>query len=128
VFCSELAGFGRHPDPACPTARYRAGVSWNVRTGARRTEPRSDEALAFTRCSVLKVRTAHVSPRGRRNSAGRAPTDDGSSLARAVNRTERAFVTVAVYDSPDRGDPSEPAPADLQHAADQLVGRDLEHV
>jgi hypothetical protein len=121
VFLSELAGFGRHPDPACPTARFRAGVSWNVRTETRRTEPRSDEALAFTRCSVLKVRTAHVTPAREKTHAGRAPTDDGSSLARGVNRSVRRPGRPARYRSPDRHDAGELAPADLPYGPQILA-------
>src|SRR5262249_36156438 len=79
--CSVRSRPAREAPRSGLSDRPLPGGVWNVRTGARRTEPRSDEALAFTRCSVLKVRTAHVSPHGRKTRAGaRRPMMVAASL------------------------------------------------
>ena len=91
----ESTGCERHLEPAL-SGRPLPGGIWNVRTETRRTAPRSDEALAFTRCSVLKVRTAHVSPRGKGDSHGCAPTGDSSSIDCGVNRSPAGRTPVRV--------------------------------
>jgi hypothetical protein len=57
-----------------------------VWTWTWRTTPRSDEALAFTRCSVLKVRAQHDDPSKWKTLAqGAAPTGYRNSLSAGVN-------------------------------------------
>ena len=117
----ESTGCKRHLEPAL-SGRPLPGGIWNVRTETRRTAPRSDEALAFTRCSVLKVRTAHVSPRGKGDSHGCAPTGDSSSIDCAVNRRAEAGRSrrLAPERSPDRDDLGEPPPPDLPDGSHEL--------
>jgi hypothetical protein len=88
----ESAGAKRHlPADLFLTRSPRgraAHVCISVRIRTWRTTPRSDGALAFTRCSVLKVRAAgQGSPRdaGKLFAGESAPTDDGTSPAADVN-------------------------------------------
>src|SRR4029453_2007328 len=90
VSVPESTDTGRHPaaDLVRPSVAGRCGIAHRAETG--RTTSRTDEALAFTRCSVLKVRTARrCSNEQSRPLAASVPTDDGNSLAAAVNRRTR---------------------------------------